>query len=171
MKGSTSGCGLWAHASSARHNKPKYGFYFDSDAAGEIAGRIQALHPESAAQWGKMSIFQMLRHCTLCEDMMLGHIRFERVFIGRLIGKMILKKALKEGRPFGKNSPTNPALKTHTDSGDFERQRKEWLARLQQYANFSNHDFTHPFFGRMTKDQVGVFVYKHADHHLRQFGG
>jgi len=28
----------------------------------------------------------------------------------------------------------------------------------------------HSFFGRMTPDEWAVLMYKHVDHHLRQFG-
>jgi hypothetical protein len=112
----------------------------------------------------------MLRHCTLCEDMMLGKIQIKRVLIGRLIGKMILKKVLKDNNPFRGNSPTSPILTTLNDHGDIGWQKKEWIDRIRQYGNFSNVAFIHPFFGPMTKDQIGVFAYKHADHHLRQFG-
>ena len=49
-------------------------------------------------------------------------------------------------------------------------QKKEWISRLETYSHFPDPNFIHPFFGPMTKEQVGVFAYKHADHHLRQFG-
>lgn len=143
---------------------------FDHKATEEIVQRIHSLRPDSAAHWGKMNVYQMLRHCTLCEQMMQGEIKIKRVLIGRLLGKMVLRQALADGKPFGKNSPTSPILKTTSDSGDFEQQRKAWLERISQYQAFSNYDFVHPFFGKMSKDQIGVFVYKHADHHLRQFG-
>jgi hypothetical protein len=42
----------------------------------------------------------------------------------------------------------------------------EWILG----KNYSNEDFIHDFFGKMTKEQIGVFAYKHTDHHLRQFG-
>jgi hypothetical protein len=41
---------------------------------------------------------------------------------------------------------------------------------LNEYAHYANPSFFHTFFGKMTKEQVGQLVYKHADHHLRQFG-
>ncbi|AWI26248.1 DUF1569 domain-containing protein [Flavobacterium pallidum] len=138
--------------------------------ADNIISRIRSLTPEHEALWGKMNGYQMLKHCTLCEDMLLGHLKIKRVFIGRIIGKMILKKALEEGRPFGKNSPTAPLFETTSQSGNFEEQRNEWLGRISQYEAFSNNDFVHPFFGKMNREQVGLFAYKHADHHLRQFG-
>jgi hypothetical protein len=117
-----------------------------------------------------MNIFQMLKHCTLSEEMMQGKIKIKRVFIGRLIGPMILKKVLKDDKPFGKNSPTSSLIKTTKESGDTETQKKEWINRIEQYANYTNPEFIHPFFGPMTKEQIGLFAYKHADHHLRQFG-
>lgn len=30
-------------------------------------------------------------------------------------------------------------------------------------------DFMHPFFGKITREQIGYLAYKHDDHHLRQF--
>jgi hypothetical protein len=143
---------------------------FDPSTITELTTRINSLSQQHKAQWGTMNVFQMTKHCALCDDMFLGKIKIKRVFIGRLIGKMILKKSLQDNRPFGKNSPTAPVLKTVGDSGDIEQQKKEWLNRIEQYAAFNNFDFVHPFFGHMTKDQVGIFAYKHADHHLRQFG-
>lgn len=143
---------------------------FDASARKEIENRINSLSKQSKAGWGKMNIYQMLKHCTQCEDMFHGKIKIKRVLPGLLFGKMILKKVLKDGRPFGKNAPTSSLLKTTNESGDVEQQKKEWIDRIEQYANYSNPNFVHPFFGPMTKAQIGVFVYKHADHHLRQFG-
>lgn len=37
-------------------------------------------------------------------------------------------------------------------------------------VSFNNPDFIHGLFGKMSKDQIGIFVCKHYDHHLRQFG-
>lgn len=143
---------------------------FDPVTREEIVNRIGFLNQQSKARWGRMDVFQMLRHCTLCEEMMLGQLKIKRVFAGRLLGKMILKKVLKDDRPFGKNSPTSPVLKTTHESGDTELQKKEWINRIGQYATYTDPNFVHPFFGPMTKEQIGFFAYKHADHHLRQFG-
>ena len=143
---------------------------FDKTTREGLIQRINSLSEQNKAQWGKMNAFQMSKHCTQCDDMFLGEIKIKRVFIGRLIGKMVLKKSLKDMSPFGKNSPTAPILKTTNDSGDIEQQKMEWINRIEKYANYDNPDFVHPFFGPMDKEQVGMFVYKHTDHHLRQFG-
>jgi hypothetical protein len=144
---------------------------FDSNIRSEITGRISSLTANHSAHWGKMNVYQMVKHGVLCEDMMHGTIVIKRVFIGRIIGPGILRKTLRDEKPFGKNSPTSPVLKTdNLPDGDIEKEKGEWISRVHKYANFQNTAFAHPFFGPMTKEQIGQFVYKHADHHLRQFG-
>ena len=142
----------------------------DNNTREELVGRINSLTQQHQANWGKMNVYQMLKHCTLCEDMNLGNMHIKRVLIGRLIGGMFLKKILKDDAPFGKNSPTSGLLKIAESSGDIEQQKREWISRLSQYAGYDKAGFVHPFFGKLSKEQVGRLSYKHADHHLRQFG-
>lgn len=143
---------------------------YESSTRNELVSRISTLSPQHQALWGMMNVFQMVKHCTMCEDMLHGKIKIRRVFIGRLIGKMILKKVLKDDAPFRRNSPSAPVLITTGTSGDMEEQKNEWINRIESYASYNDPHFIHPFFGPMTKEQIGLFAYKHADHHLRQFG-
>ena len=48
-------------------------------------------------------------------------------------------------------------------------EKAKWIALIGGNADFSNPDFVHSFFGKMTKEQIGYMAHKHADHHLRQF--
>jgi hypothetical protein len=143
---------------------------FETSTREELIKRINSVSQQSEAQWGKMNSYQMLKHCSMCEDMYLGKTVIKRVFIGRLIGKMILKKVMKEGVSLGNGSPTSPSFVTTGQSGDIEQLKKEWIGKLAQYDRYDRKGFVHPFFGPMTKEQLGIFAYKHADHHLRQFG-
>lgn len=143
---------------------------FDTAVREELITRINSLTLQNNAQWGKMNVSQMLKHCVLCDDMFFGKIRIRRVLIGQLIGPIIMKKVLKDDRGFGRNSPTSPLLKTTGQNCDINLHKKEWITNIEQFAAYNNSDFIHPFFGPMTKEQVGLFAYKHADHHLRQFG-
>jgi hypothetical protein len=142
---------------------------FDTSTKEELIRRINSLTPHNNAQWGKMSVFQMIRHCTLGEKMLQGELTIKRVFIGRLFGRMILKQVMKDDAPFKRNSPTSPLLQTPAEAGDIEQQKKEWGSRIGQYEPHTQ-GIMHPFFGPMTGEQIGRFAYKHADHHLRQFG-
>ncbi|SDT63594.1 Protein of unknown function [Mucilaginibacter mallensis] len=142
---------------------------FDKATRDELINRIGTLNEGSTAQWGKMNIYQMLKHCNLAEEMYLGQKKYDRVFLGRIFGKIALKNLLKDEKPMSRNAPTSPAFIVRETSGDVTAERDKWIALTQEYANYSNPGFEHWFFGKMTKEQIGQFVYKHTDHHLRQF--
>jgi hypothetical protein len=143
---------------------------FDKTTRDELINRINSLNENNTAQWGKMNFFQMLKHCTLWDEMALGKKKYKQSFLGRLFGKIALKDFIKDETPFKRNVPTVREFKIKETSGDMENQRKNWLSLIEDYAQFSNFDFTHPFFGKMNKEQIGYLAYKHTDHHLRQFG-
>lgn len=140
---------------------------FDKTTREELISRINTLNENSKAQWGKMTVYQMVKHCSRWEEMALGKRVYKQVLIGRLFGKMALKDFLKD-KPIRHNSPTMPDLRI-TDNGDVELEKIKWLNILEEYAHSSIPGIMHPFFGKMTKEQVGWMAYKHIDHHLRQF--
>ncbi len=142
---------------------------FDKQTKDELINRINSLNENSKAQWGKMNIYQMLKHCTLWDEWILSGKDSKQAFIGRLFGKMALKTVLKDEKPLRRNTPTIPEFKIKENNGDVESEKTKWASLIKEYANFSNQDFRHPFFGKMTKEQIGYLAYKHADHHLRQF--
>jgi len=110
----------------------------------------------------------MLKHCVLFEELYLGEIKHKRSFMDRIFGKTGLKNIFREDKAFPKNAPTSNAFKVKETNSDVETEKKEWIALIEKYENYAN-DFVHWFFGKMTKKQVGYFVYKHNDYHLRQF--
>ena len=145
---------------------------FNQQTIDEFQTRIQKLNTGSKAQWGKMNVFQMLKHCTENDRMLLRERKYKRLFIGRLFGKLALKSNIKNDAPLGKNSPTHPEL-VIKENGDVTTQKQLWLNILNKYAakrSSEYTDFVHPFFGKMDSTQVSKFAYKHIDHHLRQFG-
>lgn len=141
---------------------------FDKATRDELAGRITSLNENSKAAWGKMDAYQMLKHCAIAEESYLGKKKYKRVFPGRLIGKIALKSILKNEKPMMRNAKTLNAFIV-TGNGDIEAEKKKWIALLNEYEHFLPGNIIHWFFGPMTREQVGYFSYKHADHHLRQF--
>jgi hypothetical protein len=133
-----------------------------------IIARINALPAGAPPLWGKMTAYQMIKHCRLWEEMSLGQTTYKRVFIGRIFGRMALARFLSDDRPLAKNTPTLPELIIR-EEGDIASEKAAWIGRLESYG--SPRGIMHPFFGRLTGDQVGHLSYKHADHHLRQFNG
>jgi hypothetical protein len=144
---------------------------FEKATRDELIGRIQSLRESDPAQWGKMNVYQMVKHCSRWDEWVLGksNLVYKQEFLGFLFGKMVLRNLMKDDRPLGKNSPSGSAFIIKEKEGNFELEKKIWMQRIAEYEHFSNPDFIHDFFGKMTTEEIGKFAYKHADHHLRQF--
>lgn len=137
----------------------------------EIIKRIDSLNANSKATWGKMSVEQMVKHCILCEDYYFGKVAVKRALLGRIIGKMAIRDILKPGNTLlRKNSPTVPVFLVTSPVTDLDSQKRTWKSVIERYDSFTAEYFTHWFFGRMTKEQLGQFIYIHCNHHLTQFG-
>ncbi len=145
---------------------------FDKATRDEVIYRIHSLTDNSTAQWGKMNIYQMVKHCTLFEEWILGKNKpvYKQAFIGRVFGKMALRGLLKDESPMKRNMPTTRDL-IIKGNGNVESEKKKWIALIEEYEHYSNPAFIHDFFGKMTVEQIGWLAYKHTDHHLRQFNG
>jgi hypothetical protein len=145
---------------------------FEAARVEELEQRLLRLRPESQRLWGKMYPAQMLAHCSLGLEMAAGEIRPPRAFIGRILGPVVKLIAFREGEPFRRNSPTSKELLIEDDR-DFEAERKRLSGLIDRFAVAGPSGCTshpHAFFGSLTPDQWAVLMYKHLDHHLRQFG-
>ncbi len=145
---------------------------FDKTWRDELIGRINLVNETSARQWGKMNVYQMIKHCSNWDEWVLGKNNpvYKRQFIGRIFGKMVLRKMIKTDKPFDKNVPTTNWLKIKETNGDIVSEKSKWISSIKEYANYSNAGFIHDFFGKMSIEEIGIMAYKHTDHHLRQFG-
>ena len=142
----------------------------DKTTRDELIRRIRQLNSNATAQWGKMNVDQMVKHCSLWEELMLGKKKYKQNWIGKLFGKMALKGLLKDDRPMSRNTPTLPDLKIK-ETGDFETEKTRWISLMEERASHPPPDIMHPFFGKITGEQSDFLIYKHTDHHLRQFNG
>ena len=145
---------------------------FDAVVREELIRRIRNLNEKSAARWGKMNVFQMIRHCTVWDEWTQGKSNpdYKQGFFGKIFGKQALWKNTQDNRPIGKGMPAGKGFVVKERDGDTEQQKTIWVKLIEGYADYSNPQFVHDFFGKMTREQIGIFAYKHADHHLRQFG-
>jgi len=137
----------------------------------EIKGRLEQLKPDSKPLWGKMNVAQALAHCSAGIEMATGDIRPPRALIGRLLGPMIKSKAFRDDEPMRKNSPTAKELIVLGER-DLEIERKRLVGLIDKfYANGAQMCSTHPhaFFGPLLPQEWAILMYKHLDHHLRQF--
>ena len=144
---------------------------FDADTVDEVRARIARLAPTSARQWGRMNAAQAVAHCAVGLEIALDDHRPPRVLIGRLLGPIIKRLALKDAAPMVRNSPTVPGMVV-ADERDLDAERQRLLQLVERFAAAGPAGCTthpHSFFGRLTPEQWAVLQYKHLDHHLRQF--
>lgn len=144
---------------------------FDQSVRGELISRINNVAENSKPLWGKMNVCQMTTHCTIWNNWVLGKgdFMYRQEFLGKIFGSMALKSNTKDDKPIGRNMPAGNAFIVRDQACDLKNQKAIWLNQIDTYANFSNDKFIHDFFGKMTVEQIGIFAYKHNDHHLRQF--
>lgn len=148
---------------------------FDPTLAEDLKQRIMCLHPESERQWGSMTPAQTLAHCTSGLQMATGVINPKRAsFPATVIGALIKPLVFRDDKPMRRNSPSSPELfSEHPAQCDFERERAQLITAIDSFvakgaACCSQHP--HPFFGPLKPQQWAILMYKHLDHHLRQFG-
>jgi hypothetical protein len=140
----------------------------------EIKLRLTALTPTSQRQWGTMGPAQALAHCSGGLEMAVGDQVPPRLLLGRLIGRVIKRLALGNDAPMRRNTPTVKGLMVRDERDlDRERERERLCGLIDRFtaagpAGCTTHP--HSFFGRLTPDEWAVLMYKHLDHHLRQFG-
>jgi len=144
---------------------------FQREVVEEVLVRIGTLRPASVRQWGKMDVAQMMAHCSAALDMASGRLNPPRIFVGRLIGRLA-KPMLTNDKPFSRSNPTDKTLVV-SDRREFLREQEQLKLKLQQFHEGGEAQCTrhpHPFFGALTPQEWSRGMYKHLDHHLRQFG-
>ena len=136
----------------------------------EIYERTASIKREARRRWGKMNVVQMLNHLKIAtgSGLKLYKLKDESSILSRGIIKFLVLRVLKQlpknaAAPKGFKSEMNRAL-------DFNTEKEEVLNILKKAHSATNETYPHPLFGIMTREEWGILIYRHFDHHLRQFG-
>jgi hypothetical protein len=130
--------------------------------------RLDRLTPDAQGRWGNFSVAQMLRHVAAALRMSLGDLDVPRR--GGPLRLFPIKQLIVFVLPFPKGAPTSPVLLTK-DALEFAVERDAVRSLLSTFATREVARWPdHPAFGPLNRDQWGVLVWKHVDHHFRQFG-
>ncbi|MDE3165853.1 MAG: DUF1569 domain-containing protein [Acidobacteriota bacterium] len=146
---------------------------FDAAAANEIRTRLGKLQPQSQRSWGKMTAPQMLAHCAVSMEWALGDVAPDKAPLPvRLMGRLVKPMVFRNDGPLRKNTPTAKSL-IISGERDLSRERDRLSGLIGKFvaggaAGCTKHP--HSFFGKLTPEEWAVLMYKHLDHHLRQFG-
>ena len=148
---------------------------FDPSIAAEMKRRVSSITPANERRWGKMTAPQALAHCAITLEWATDQDRPSRMFLGRLFGGLIARKVTSDDLPLKRNTPTAPQLVITVigDERTLEAEKERVCNLIDRFAVGGPAACTthpHTFFGPMTPEQWSILMYKHLDHHLRQFG-
>ncbi|WP_297338495.1 hypothetical protein [Algoriphagus sp.] len=145
---------------------------FDPKVTQELIERIHQLKPESPALWGKMTVDQMLAHCSVAYEMAFTNKHPKPNPLMRLLLKTFVKKGVVNEVPYKKNLRTAPAFLIK-ERKNFEEEKSRLIKYLEHTLNLGRDHFEGKeslSFGPMTANEWNNLFYKHLDHHLTQFG-
>jgi Protein of unknown function (DUF1569) len=146
---------------------------FDATVANQVKTRLGKLDLQSERRWGKMTVPQMLAHCSISMQWAVGEVVPEKGALpSRLMGRLVKPMVLRNDNPLQKNSPTARTLIV-SDDRDLGKERDRLSALIDKFVAGGAAGCTknpHSFFGKMTPEEWAILTYKHLDHHLRQFG-
>ena len=97
---------------------------FDQAVSDELTARIEALNPDSQPLWGKMSVDQMLAHCSVAYEMAYTDRHPKPNALMRFFLKTFVKSGVVNEKPYPKNARTAPVF-IIADRRDFEKEKKQ----------------------------------------------
>jgi hypothetical protein len=135
----------------------------------EIRQRLSRLKADARGQWGKMDAPRMVVHLTDSLKMTLGELPVASKKLP--LRYPPLKQLVLYVLPFPKSAPTAPELIGRVP-GEWAVEMAELEAAIERFMTQppGREWPEHPAFGPLTRDAWGTLVYRHTDHHLRQFG-
>lgn len=133
----------------------------------ELVERLSRLAADRPARWGRFTAPQMITHLLEAMRMASGELSVPpRPFPLQFIVRPLFIHLL----PFPKGAPTAPQLlsrKPASWQSDVAALRAAIEAVHEPAPGATLPD--HPVFGRMSARDWGALLYKHLDHHFRQF--
>ena len=145
---------------------------FNSIDYDKIVTRVNSLNPNSKRQWGTMYINEMLEHCTLQLKLAMFEIQGTKNESSFLLRTQVGKWLGLYGPPWQKGSITPSQMNIKKQSltvKGFDKEKDQLLNYLTQVITKDSFQ-EHPIFGKLNKKDWGRLIWKHLDHHLRQFG-
>ncbi len=145
---------------------------FDPTLKQQLLARIDNLKPTTNRKWGKMNATQALRHIAMGYKMSLGEGQ-EPIQSGGMIKKKIFRfMILNMPIPKGK-APTFLTFNM-VDLGinptDFQAEIAHLKSYIEKTATSTSFAPENPMAGQFSRVDWGRLMYKHTDHHLKQFG-
>jgi hypothetical protein len=146
---------------------------YSPETTAQLTTRISSLTNETPALWGKMNAGQMLSHCCVAYEQVLGENTDKPGMIMKWMLKTFFKQSMVNEVPYRPNLPTGPTFVRLNENFDVEAEKGKLIAYVQKIQELGPEQLSaRPSLslGKLTAMEWNNLLYKHIDHHLRQFG-
>jgi len=138
-----------------------------------LISRLARLVPDSQRRWGTMTADQVVPHLTDPLRTATGDRPAQPMHA--IFSKPIIQDLAVWIMPWPKGAPTAEEFiqgKKGTPPAEFERDKHVLLLAIHQFVNQPDDKpfFPNPVFGNLSRRAWGRLMWRHLDHHLRQFG-
>jgi hypothetical protein len=144
----------------------------ERESCNALIARVAALRADSQALWGKMTATEMLHHCNKVHQQLLTPVQpgdkttSLKQYLLRWLVLYLMPRY-----PKGAQTPKQFRTSGTIDQARFEEEKQTYIDWVNKFATHTAPiDHWHPYFGKLSTKQWGLASWKHADHHLRQFG-
>jgi hypothetical protein len=140
----------------------------------EFITLLQRLDPATPPRWGKMNVQQMIEHFADTVMNASGKLKLPAVNQGERLQKF--REFMMSEKPFQPNTKNplmgeEPApLKCHTVQAAIGKLQEELIHFFEVFEKNTSLATLNPFFGVLNFEENIQLLYKHALHHLKQFG-
>lgn len=142
----------------------------------KLVSYLQRLDPATPARWGRMNVQQMIEH--YAGDAVRnanGRLKMDTIMtppenLQRMREFMMSDKPFKENTKNPLMGDEPPPLRYKTVQGAIGALQQELIYFFEAFENNPQLITRNPFFGDLNFEQNVQLLYKHALHHLRQFG-
>jgi len=142
----------------------------------KLVAHLQQLDPATPARWGKMNVQQMIEH--YAGDAVRnasGRLKIDTIItppenLERMREFMMSDKPFKENTRNPLMGEEPPAHRYKTVQGAIGCLHQELIYFFEAFEKEPQLVTRNPFFGDLNFEQNVQLLYKHAFHHLKQFG-
>jgi len=142
----------------------------------DLIRRARRLSPDAPPRWGRLNARQMLCHVTDVARLVLGEIPTRprdptRAPRAKPLSRFPMKQLVLYVLPWP-HGVRGPREAFTTQPGALDADVKALEALLSRFRECPPKDVwpSHPLFGRMSTADWDRLLYRHTDHHFRQFG-
>ena len=140
--------------------------FWDPAARQALVARLDRLTSDATPAWGRFTVAGMAAHLNDAARMALGELPVRQKWMP--IRYTPLRQLVIFALPMPKGAPTAPELLARCSGADLDRERAAVKASFDRIAS-GVPLVAHPLFGPLSHREWGALLWKHNDHHLRQF--